>query len=389
MRNTLKFIFLFCVLTCFSFRAAAQNTSAQENKKAKLEKEIAMIDRQLSSVSKKTDDALGQYNLIKKKVEARKSLVVESQKTIEDYNQKIRKAQKEIDKMQERVDTLTVYYGRLIKSAYKSRDAKSWYLYFLASDNVGQALRRYNYFKSLSGNLSAQAAKIKEAQAELEAQKKELSALKKEAEVLKVQRQKDLDIINSEEKQAGNLLAKLRKEKKKYTDEIARKRREVDALDREIRRLIGKASGKSGSAAVDYKLAGEFEKNKGKLPWPADGVVVESYGQHYHPVFTTVKLPFNKGIEIAVSPDSEVRTVFDGVVSHVIMLPSYNICVLVQHGSYFSFYCKLKKADVKVGEKVKTNQKIGTADTIRGESRVHFEIWEGQQHQDPESWLRP
>ena len=60
---------------------------------------------------------------------------------------------------------------------------------------------------------------------------------------------------------------------------------------------------------IDYKLAAEFSKNKGKLPWPASGAVVDRYGQHYHPVFTNVKLPFNNGISIAVQPGTEVKAV--------------------------------------------------------------------------------
>ena len=64
------------------------------------------------------------------------------------------------------------------------------------------------------------------------------------------------------------------------------------------------------------------------------------------------------------------------------------ICVLVQHGNYFSFYCKLKSTSVKAGDKVKTGQKIGTVDTINGETKLHFQIWQNQKPQNPELWLR-
>ena len=139
---------------------------------------------------------------------------------------------------------------------------------------------------------------------------------------------------------------------------------------------------------IDYKLAEEFSKNKGRLPWPVQGVIVDRFGQHYHPVFTNVKLPFNNGITIAVSKGAEVQAVFDGIVKQIVVMPGYNQCVLVQHGNYFSFYCKLKSTAVKPGDKVRTGQKIGSVDTINGETQLHFQIWQGSKPQNPETWLR-
>ena len=79
-----------------------------------------------------------------------------------------------------------------------------------------------------------------------------------------------------------------------------------------------------------------------------------------------MKLPFNNGITIALPEGTEVDAVFDGTVKQIVVMPGYNQCVLVQHGNYFSFYCKLKSTAVKAGDKIRTGQKIGTVDTITG-----------------------
>ena len=166
------------------------------------------------------------------------------------------------------------------------------------------------------------------------------------------------------------------------------KKKEAEALEREIKKAI--ANSKKSAVAVDYTLTGKFADNKGKLPWPVTGSITSRFGKQYHPVFKSLQLPPNNGITIAVSPEAEVTAVFDGVVSQVSILPGYHQCILVQHGGYFTLYSKIKTAFVKQGDKVTTGQKLGTVDTIGGETTFHFEIWnEKTTPQNPEVWLRP
>lgn len=372
---------------------AAQDIKERENRKARLEKEIAILDRQISTNASKSRDALSQLTLIRKRVSNRKELIAESDSQIRGYSDKIYLTQKEINKLQARVDTLSDYYARLVKSAYKNRDAKIWYMYIIASEDLGQAFRRYSYFRNLSDQMKVQAGKLRLAKAELEVEKAGLRKLKAEAETLREERRKELASLQSEEQQAAAVVSSLKRNRTRYEKELAAKKKQVTALNQEIERLVAAAISSSRksdtkSKEIDYKLAEEFAGNKGKLPWPVDGVVVDRFGQHYHPVFTRVKLPFNNGISIAVNTGTEVNAVFDGVVKQIVVMPGYNQCVLVQHGNYFSFYCKLKTTSVKAGDKVKTGQKIGIVDTINGETQLHFQVWKGQAPQNPELWLR-
>ena len=63
--------------------------------------------------------------------------------------------------------------------------------------------------------------------------------------------------------------------------------------------------------------------------------------------------------------------------------------MLVQHGNYFTFYCKLASVSVKAGEKITTGQVLGRVDTISGETQVHFQLWKDRTPQNPENWLKP
>lgn len=152
--------------------------------------------------------------------------------------------------------------------------------------------------------------------------------------------------------------------------------------------------GKGGKAPTkeqtetNIKLSSDFQSNKGKLPWPVKGVVIEKFGQHNHPLFKGVKLPFNNGVNISTDLNSKVSAVFDGTVKQVIAIPGYNQCVLIQHGKYFTFYCKLSNVFVKVGDNVKTGQELGILSANQNTSTLHFELWNGTTKQNPELWLR-
>ena len=375
--------------------AQAQNIKVQKEKRAKLEREIAIIDKQLAENASKSTDMLANLSLIKKKISNRKDLISESDKEIRQYSDSISRKQRDINTLKTREDTLAAHYSRLVMGAYKTRDPRRWYMYVLASDNLGQAFRRMAYFKNLSNQLNHDAILLKDAQVELEKQRQVLAGLKKEAQDIKKQRQAELDKLNKEEQQAEVIIANLEKDQKKYQKQLESKRKQVEALNREIERLVAEAmrkskasSGSKNKMVVDSKLDAAFAKNKGKLPWPADGPIVDKFGEKYHPVYKSVKLPSNNGVDIALTKDTKVCAVFEGVVRQIVVMPGYNKCVLIQHGNYFTFYCKLASTTVKAGDKVVLGQQIGTVDTINGQTQLHFQVWVNNKPQNPETWLK-
>ena len=396
MRYLRSMVLAVSLCLCAWTAAAQGGTQEQRSRMARLEKEIAILDRQIKDNTAKNADALSRLSLLQTKIKTRQSIIAESDKRISALNVSIKGKQAEINKMQQQLDTMTAWYGRLIHNAYKNRDARIWYMYILSSDNIGQGLRRYGYFRNLSNQMNVQAASIKEAQAKLAEEKASLEKMRDEARQLRSAQAKELASLKNEEAQVKKLSTTLSRQKTKYQKDLASKKKQAEALEREIKKAIAAAMGKgSGTSSkpsrpIDYKLADEFKANKGKLPWPASGAVTARFGKQYHSVFKKLDMPNNNGINIALAPDSEVAAVFNGTVAQITVLPGYHQCILVQHGNFFTLYSKVRNVYVKPGEKVTTGQKLGTVDTIGGETVFHFEIWdEKTRPQDPEAWLRP
>ncbi len=379
--------FLFLCICCI---ASAQSLSEKQRRRDALERDIAILQKQLSGTASRSAEAISSLNLIQAQKASRQKLVQESDNLINTYNDRIRDLQSEINRQQKALDTLQAHYSRLVMGAYKNRDVKVWYMYILASENIGQAFRRFGYFKSLSSQINTQARKIEQFKAELSEKKANLVSVKAQAQAERAERARELGRIKTNEKAQQKIVDKLKRDKKSYQASLKAKKAEKQALDRQIEKMLKNATGKekSGKAASpeNIKLSKDFEGNRGKLPWPVDGPVAEHYGAYQN---KELKLSlFNNGINIACEEGSDVKAVFDGVVSNIMIAPGYGQCILIQHGSYYTTYCKVKNASVHPGEKVQTGQKIGDVATIMGKTQLYFLIFKGK-YLDPERWLRP
>lgn len=379
--------------------AASAQTSRKslESQRSRLQKDIELINRKLAENSKNSDEVLGNLSLVRSKIAKREALIGECDKTLRFLDDSIAACRKDIAVLQDRYDTLSLYYGRLIRGAYKNRDSKKWYMYVLSSQSVGQAFRRLGYFRSLSSQMNVQAQKIQETSASLEMEKERLQKMRNESDEVRRQIVRERSKLRDEEAESTRMSERLQKDRKKFEQQLRDKNRQIEALNHKIAQIMAESSGskkqttkkgKTVSTEIDTKLSNEFAANKGRLPWPVEGVVTDRFGKHRHPVYDNVELPQNNGVTLTVRRGAPVKAVFNGTVTQIFVLPGYNQCVIVNHGEYFTLYTKLKTVAVKPGTKVVTGQDIGTVDTIGGEDIFHFELWKGNTAQNPENWLR-
>ena len=412
------FCTLLAALLSAGIPALSQDTRSQESRKAKLQKEIHRINEQLKDNKSKSASEMTRLSLVKKKISSRTALIAENEAEISLISDSIKTTSGEISRLRRRLDTLTLNYNHLVKTAYKNRDARVWYLYLLGSRNLSQGVRRFAYLKRLSSSLNESARKVEETSLALEREKTRLDSLSQGARKRKKEIESEMNSLTRERAQSEEMIARLKKDKKNYTAQLNKKNKEVEALNREIAALIRKAAqkaaekaaaakkktepaasgtagttkpaatGKTVSTDADPALSGQFAANKGRLPWPVDGAILESFGQHYHPVYQNIKLPYNNGVTLSTRAGAPVKAVYDGEVTQIIVMPGYNQCILVQHGKYFTFYCCLKAATVSRGDKVKTGQTLGSVCEIDGESKMHFELWQDRTPQNPELWLK-
>ena len=392
---------LFAVFVLMLQVASAQDAvKKQQQKIDSYRKDLALIEKKLKENEAKKGSAISKLDLVRASVRARKALVAQSDVEISAFEDSIRTMNNQIAVLQTRLDTLETYYARLVRNAYKNRDAKVWYMFILSSENLGQAFRRIGVLKSLSAQMSAQAKKITATKEEMAVQKEQLEGLKKQAEAVRAQRRAEVTSLQKDEREAENIVNTIQKNSKKYKKEADAKRAEIKRLNAELDKLRKEAeklrnskkkeAKKDASKLVaDEALSNEFKRNKGKLPWPAAGPVLSSFGSYRHPLHRNVTDLKNNGVNISVSAGDQIKSIFNGTVMKTFVLPGYGHAVAVSHGDYITLYCRLTEVSVKEGQKVTTGQTLGKAGPVQGDTYLHFELWDpSNKAVDPESWLK-
>jgi len=384
---------LVSLLLLFATGLTAQSVNEQTKRKQQIEEEIAFLDKQLAITKSKQQSSTKELNFIQKKIANRKKLLKELEIEIEYIDGQVVKREQEITDLNRNLASLKKSYADLIYHSYKNRDQNIWLMYILASKNVEQGYRRWSYIKNYSQAIKEMAGNIRSNTENVAKEQEELAKVRVNSVNVQAKKQQEYKKLSLEEVGAKRMITQLSKKESEVKQQLNTKRREVERLNREIERILAEAvkaktSPEYKESVADRALSDKFENNKGRLPWPVrKGAVIEQFGQHYHPVFKNIKLPFNNGVNIATDANADVFCVFDGVVKQILVMPGYNQCILVQHGDFFTFYTKLAKIAVKSGQKVSTGQVLGSLSESEGSSVIHFQLWKGTEKQDPEQWI--
>jgi septal ring factor EnvC (AmiA/AmiB activator) len=381
-----------------------------------------------------------QWKLINDKLNLQNRLIENIGKDINLLDNSISTNQREINSYNKLLDTLKEEYAKSMVYAYKNRNNYDFLSFVFSAGSFNDAIKRVAYLKYYRDYREKQGENILRTQ-ELRHQKlNELGVVKeqksqvlqikdKEAAALETQKQEKDRIVNDLKKQGKELngqLAAFKKQNAKVEKAIAaaiKKARDdarnaaiKEAKDKEKARLEALKNNapakvntekpatatattrppkteppkapeitllNAGNTAVNES----FKKSRGLLPWPVDkGIMILHYGRNQLQSNTIMDV---FGITVATDIGSNVKAIFDGVVSSVVFIEDMQV-VIIQHGEYFSTYSNLGSVSVKTGQNIKTGQVIGkAAANLDGIGAIDLYINDAKGNNiDPEKWLK-
>jgi|JI7StandDraft_1071085.scaffolds.fasta_scaffold100220_1 septal ring factor EnvC (AmiA/AmiB activator) len=242
----LKRIFsLFVVLLLGGLVANAQNREDLQKQKQSIEKELAELNQLYRETQKNTKTSVKQLAIIKRKINARESLINSINREVKQLDETIYLNELDIYRLRKELDTLKVKYAKSIVFAYKNRSSYAYLNFLFSAGSFNDAMKRVTYLKSYRQNRETQASTIVKSEQLLQEKIGVLSNNKKERlSTLEVQNKQLVD-LEEDRKEQDQVVAQLKgKEKelnKQIRDKESQRQKVAVAINAVIRREIEEA----------------------------------------------------------------------------------------------------------------------------------------------------
>ncbi len=397
----LKFSNLLFLLFVFS-SVCAQSRAELERQKKQNEKDISYTNELIAKTEQNKKDSYNQLLLINSKIKSREKIIIDINNEIRIIEDRITEQKELIDSLENDYSLLKSEYAKIITHFYKNRSTYSRVMFILASDNINVAFKRIKYLQQYTNYRSIQVEQLLNTKSEIEQQLAELRLLHSDKENLLSENRHENNALLREKSDQNQIIQKLDKQKNELKQKLDEQIKLASKLQNEIERIIAEELKKANKTneksklnvfqltPEEKRLAESFVNNKNKLPWPTErGVITGFFGENPHPVLKGVFIR-NDGIDISTTEGSYIRSVFDGDVTRVFVIPGAHKTVIIRHGNYLSVYSNLSEVFVKQGDKVKTKQTIGKIFTDKDDenkSVLQFQIWKENQKLNPQDWL--
>ena len=176
-------------------------------------------------------------------------------------------------------------------------------------------------------------------------------------------------------------------ESKKKADKLAAKAQDLKDLltQLENERILArqkKAEQKRVPVPATHIIAmGEFAKTKGELFFPANGQIVQHFGD------TSVSGAHAKGMVIKTRPNAQITVPFDGTVLFAGPFQNYGRLLIVDHGDeYLTVLAGMGTINASVGQELLAGEPVGSMNDYYTD--LYLELRHKVIPENPEPWFK-
>ncbi len=370
---------LISLITLPTFLPAAPQTDLKQ-----LQKEIAAARDELEASEETKSDVLDQLKESEQAIsQVNRSIRVFAQQERR-LETSIKSLQSEIKKLQTDIDQAQIALGQVLYQQYLY-GGQDYLKILLSHEDPNQTARQLRYYtyisraranliKSLSNNVAQLQTLTQEAlqkKAELEANKR--VEAEERQQLLKIKRER------------LTVLAGLKQEIQSRRGQIERLQKDEQRLQKLIARL-GRVLSPRPTSPSRSPGKSLFYAQKGRLPTPIDGELVNRFGASRE----DSGAPW-KGLFFKTQSGARVKAVAPGQVVFADWLRGFGNLIIVDHGEgYMSLYGNNEALYKQVGEAVDGAETIAMAGNSGGnpESGLYFELRFQSKPLNPSDWLR-
>ena len=371
---------------------AAESVKDLQKKQKKLQEEIEQTNQMLKQTKRDENATLNKLHLLGQNIKNQKKLINTLDREITALDVEMRQLGVTRDSLQVVLSGYKADYAEMVRQTHYARMQQSPLLFLLSSKSFQQLARRARYLQEFAHYRQEQVRRIEDTQAEIDNQNNLLAANKSNKQNALTSRKREQENLKRDERKQKNMLNQLKSKEKDLSKQLKQQQKKVNELNKKIDDMIRKQTEKASKTSLTKEqklIAGGFEENKGRLPWPVEkGMISGHYGKQQHPVYSQVTID-NKGIYLQTTAGAKARAVYKGKVTSCFMVGG-TYAVIIQHGNYRTVYSNLSKLNVKQGDKVDTKEAIGTIYTDAEQDQkteLYFQIYKDKNILNPELWI--
>ncbi len=393
-RSLLVGLLLGLFLTTSASAQANYERASTEERLHELRQQITEGEKQLYHAQEAEQASLQTLRSLDRELAIRKELTSNYQTRLTELAEESDSLRASLDQLEVDLGVLKEQYRRRAIHAYKYGRLHDLAL-ILSANSINQMLVRARYLNRFADQRRKKLDEFQQAVTALEDRRTKLVEARVQTQLLLREARNEQQNMRRLQQNRRGVIRQLQDQQTVIARELDKNREAASAFEARIRDLIAAETARRRAASnpqdeVDFAgLSGSFMSNKGQLPWPTRGVVVEPYGEVVNPVHGTTTP--NPGMLIATKPQAEVRSVFAVSVLSVSVSPEFGTYIAIAHGEYQSVYSNFSMVYVSEGTAVTAGQVIGRAgtDAEPKQAGIFFALFKDGVPFNPMSWLRP
>jgi murein hydrolase activator len=371
-----------CILLFLQSPAFASDKDDFEQYQKKLEKvqkSIEKVKDHLKTTRYKRGHVVTELQQLESRISKNSAELDKTEAKIDSLDNKISDLRNELGKLKRKLKTQRQSLSEQIRAAYaigRQQQVKM----LLNQQDPAEMGRVIVYFDYLNRAREQHIADFLDSISEKRRVEEALNEARKEHEESLNTRKKQKNELQKQRVKRNQLLARLDREinnQEKNLSELEDSRNRIENLLMSLGELLADIP-KSPSDSQPFKL------QKGKLPWPASGPFLATYGEPRN----QGGLKWN-GVLISTAHGSPVRAVSRGRVAFADWLQGYGFITIIDHGEgYMSLYGHNETLVKQAGDWVNAGEVIATSGDSGGQPMpgVYFEIRSRGKPVNPGSW---
>jgi septal ring factor EnvC (AmiA/AmiB activator) len=387
-------VILTLLLSMLCYTTNAQSIKELQTQREREQKLLNEINTKLNTTNRDIRSSENRQRLTNEKIATQRKLIANDEQQAKILRDSITSDSLQLQELNSGLTTLKQEYGKMVYAAWKIHKKSTALAFLFASDDFNDLTRRVYVMKRYNKARQQRAFEIDTIRHVVEANSARLASLKQVLDSTNIRRQGVVDELDKTQKQLASDISGKKKVSKDLQSQAQRQQANIKEIDKRIKQITDEINAKEAQKKrtkaqkeQDVVLSGKFKDNKGKMPWP-----VENVSKNLKPN-SSGKLQY---IVIVAQPGAVVRAIFEGEVVDAKKADRFlNHYVVVRSGEYYVYYTNLGGINVKIGDKVTLQQRLGTliVNPNNPESEMNLRIVnlsnpKAPNFEDPLLWLR-